>query len=125
MSQVEEDDPRIDRVRVARISLHPDYNFTKRFFGNDLAVLRLERMVKVKDTVIPACFPLSQEEEKILTEPGHTFWTAGHGAFGASISPGGENIIYNWSKLKYFEFFKREKVFFPRFLWLMPEALKK
>ena len=92
-SQVAEDDPQITRVRVARIEIHPDYDFTEPFHGNDLAVLRLERMVEVKDTVIPACFPLSEEEDKTMTRPGQTFWTAGLGAIRASqISPGGGNM---------------------------------
>ena len=92
-SQILEDDPRIERVRAAKIELHPDYNFTEpyRYHGNDLAVVRLERKVEVKDTVVPACFPLSQQEDQILSRPGQSFWTAGLGAIGASrTSPGGK-----------------------------------
>ena len=90
-SQALEDDPRIGRVRAAKIDLHPDYDFTQPFRGNDLAVVRLERRVEVNDTVVPACFPLTDQEDLILSQQGQTFWTAGLGALGPSkVSPGGK-----------------------------------
>ena len=89
ITQVKEDSPDIVRIRAAKIDLHPDYNFTQPFRGNDLAVLRLERRVEVSDTVLPACFPLTNQEDQILSQQGQTFWTAGLGAIGVSQSPGG------------------------------------
>ena len=94
-SQAEEDDPRIGRVRAAKIDIHPDYDFTEPFRGNDLAVVRLERRVEVNDTVVPACFPLTEQEDGILKLPGQTFWTAGLGAYSAQRSPGGRYIDGN------------------------------
>ena len=77
ISQVKEDSPDIVRIKAAKIDLHPDYNFSQPFHGNDLAVVRLERRVEVSHTVSPACFPLSQQEDQILSRPGQSFWTAG------------------------------------------------
>ena len=91
-SQALEDDPRIGRVRAAKIDIHPDYDFTEPFRGNDLAVVRLERRVEVNDTVVPACFPLSKQDDQILKLQGQTFWTAGLGAYSAQRSPAGRYI---------------------------------
>ena len=93
ISQVREDSPDILRIEAAKIDLHPDYNFSEPFRGNDLAVVRLARRVEVSHTVSPACFPLSQQEDQILRLPGQTFWTAGLGAIGVSQSPGGRGRV--------------------------------
>ena len=93
-SQAKEHDPKIGRVRAAKIDLHPDYDFTEPFRGNDLAVVRLERRVEVNDTVVPACFPLNEQEDQILSQQGQTFWTAGLGAIGVSVSPGGKGRVH-------------------------------
>ena len=72
ISQVKEDSPDIVRIKAAKIDLHPDYNFSQPFHGNDLAVVRLERRVEVSHTVSPACFPLSKHCPRALSQRLHT-----------------------------------------------------
>ena len=45
LNQVKEDSPDIARIKAVKIDLHPDYNFTEPFRGNDLAVVRLEKVL--------------------------------------------------------------------------------
>lgn len=85
--EMEEGSTFVQHRGAVGVDIHPAWNESDLFSGNDIAIITLDSRINITERVVPACLPLKNADQDLLQQK--HMWTAGLGAISSIRSPSG------------------------------------